>query len=290
MNTAGVNLLILQRDTCWEGNKMAKKSLSIILSIAFSCVAILSVGCLIGSWISGFNDASNASNMDAMNELEESQPVTKELEESYIFRSLEDYASFMSESNGVVEISNEIHATIDIESCLVPTNLPDDATLQSIEVGTEGTVFTYDLSRRDGSIVYDEDDPIINDLLHTMRSKAYNPGTFDFIESQHEYCRNLAAAIGATPVNGSNEHYIGPVYAYTRSEAGAPLQKVRVGTQELKIFAIKNGTATNSIDGDVPSTFVPDTSYVICYYYYPVTVSEQEAADFVNSMETLVIE
>lgn len=268
---------------------MAKKSLSIILSIAFSCVAVLCVGCLIGSWISGFNDANSVSNADATNELNESQPVTKELGETYVFRSLEDYESFMSESNGVIEISNEIHATIDSESCLVPTNLPDDATLQSIEVGTEGTVFTYDLSRRDGSIVYDEDDPIINDLLHTMRSKTYNPSSFDFIESQHEYCRNLAAAIGATPVNGSNEHYRGPVYAYTRSETGA-FQKVLVGTQELKIFAINKGTATNLIDGDVPSTFAPDTRYVTCYYYYPVTISEQEAAEFVNSMETLVIE
>ncbi len=267
---------------------MTKKSLSIILSIAFSCVAVLCVGCLIGSWISGFNDANNASGIDAMNELDESQTVTKELEETYVFRSLEDYVSFMSESNGVIEISNEVHATIDIKSCLVPTNLPDDATLQSIEVGTEGTVFTYDLSRRDGSIVYDEDDPIINDLLHTMRAKTYrHNGGFGFITNQHEYCRNLAAAIGATPVNGSNSHYRGPVYAYTRSETGS-FQKVLVGTQELKIYAIKNGTATNSIDGDVPSTFVPDTSYTINYYYYPVTVSEQEAADFVNSMEALV--
>lgn len=108
---------------------MTKKSLSIILSIAFSCIAVLCVGCLIGSWISGFNDANNASNVYAMNELDESQLADKELEETYIFRSLEDYASFMSESNGVIEISNEIHATIDIESCLVPTNLPDDATL-----------------------------------------------------------------------------------------------------------------------------------------------------------------
>lgn len=269
---------------------MAKKSLSIILSIAFSCVAVLCVGCLIGSWISGFNDASNASGMDVINELDESQLVTKELEETYVFRSLEDYASFMTESNGVIEISNEVHAAIDSEFCLVPTDLPDDATLQSIEVGTEGTVFTYDISRRDGSIVYDEDDPIINDLLHTMRAKAYNlVSGFDFIASQHEYCRNLAAAIGATPVNGSNSHYRGNVYAYTRSETGS-LQKVLVGTQELKIYAIKGGTATNLIDGDVPSTFVPDTRYVTCYYYYPVTVSEQEAADFVNSMETLVTE
>lgn len=269
---------------------MTKKLLSIILSIAFSCVAILCVGCLIGGWISEFNNANNASDLDAMNEFDESQPAEKELEETYVFRSLEDYVSFMSESNGVIEISNEVHATIDIESCLVPTNLPDDATLQSIEVGTDGTVFTYDLSRRDGSIVYDEDDPIINDLLHTMRVKAYTiRGGFDFITNQHEYCRNLAAAIGATPVNGSNSHYRGNVYAYTRSETGT-LQKVLVGTQELKIYAIKNGTAMNSIDGDVPSTFAPDTSYTINYYYYPVTVSEQEAADFVNSMEALVTE
>lgn len=122
-----------------------------------------------------------------------------------------------------------------------------------------------------------------------MRSKAYNPSTFDFIASQHEYCRNLAVAIGATPVNGSNSHYKGSVYAYIISETGER-QRVHVGWQELKIFAIKDGTATSSIDGDVPSTFVPDTSYVICYYYYPVTVSEQEATDFVNSMEALVTE
>lgn len=269
---------------------MAKKSLSIILSIAFSCVAVLCVGCLIGSWISGFNDANNVSNADVMNELDESQPVAKELEETYVFQSLEDYVSFMSESNGVIEISNEIHATIDIESCLVPTNLPDDATLQSIEVGTDGTVFTYDISKRSNSIVYDEDDPIINDLLHTMRVKAYRYDRgFGFITNQHDYCRNLAAAIGATPVNGSNEHYRGSVYAYTRSGTGA-YQKILVGTQELKIFARRGGTATSSIDGDVPSTLAPDINYVICYYYYPVTVSEQEAADFVNSMEALVTE
>lgn len=269
---------------------MAKKSLSIILSIAFSCVAVLCVGCLIGSWISGFNDANNAFNADAMNELDESQPVTKELEETYVFRSLEDYVSFMSESNGVIEISNEVHATIDIESCLVPTNLPDDATLQSIEVGTEGTVFTYDISRGGGSIVYDEDDPIIYDLLHTMRAKAYRYDCgFGFITNQHDYCRNLAAAIGATPVNGSNTHYRGSVYAYTISETGQR-QRVHVGWQELKIFAIKDVPPMSSIDGDVPSTLAPDTSYVVCYYYYPVTVSEQEASDFVNSMETLVTE
>lgn len=29
---------------------------------------------------------------------------------------------------------------------------------------------------------------------------------------------------------------------------------------------------------------------IFCYYYYSVTVSEQEADEFANSMETLVIE
>lgn len=289
MNTAGVNLRILQRDTCWEGNKVLKKSLSIILTITISCAAVLCVGCLIGGWISGINDANNSHAIDAMDDICESQPVKKELEETYIFWSMDDYMSFISESNGVIEISDEIHATLDTESCFAPTNLPDDATLDCIEVGTEGTVFTYNLNRRDGSIVYDEDDPIIYDLLHTMRAKAYIYRDFFYISDQHEYCRNLAAAIGATPVNGSNEHYRGLVYAYTQNETGA-YEKVLVGRQELKILAVRNGTVMNSIDEETPSTFIPDTNYLISYYYYPITVSEQEAADFANSMEALAIE
>lgn len=270
---------------------MIKKSLNIALTIAVSCIALLCVGCLIGSWISGIHDVDNSTTLDAMNEINGSSVAGMDVEESYVFRSMEDYISYMSESNGVIEIANEVHATLDIESCFVPTNLPDDATLDCIEVGTEGTLFTYSLNRRDGSIVYDEDDLVIYDLLHTMRAKVYTHSRYNFITDQHEYCRNLATAIGATPVNGSNEHYRGLVYAYTRNEMGA-YEKVLVGRQELVIMDVRGGSGTSisSIGDDVQNTLIPDTSCVICYYYYPITVSAQEAVDFVNSMEALVIE
>lgn len=56
------------------------------------------------------------------------------------------------------------------------------------------------------------------------------------------------------------------------------------------VFMQENKLLRSTINSDLPSTFIPDTNYVICYYYYPATVSEREASEFVTSMEALMTE
>lgn len=219
-----------------------KKYISVFVAAATVFVALLCVcGLLKGIAPKDANDAT----ADKSSDLCTGEMLTSENEN--IFNSVEAYVEYLSSGGALSDTGSTGSQTIEYS---LPTNIADGATLISIELTDEGTVFTYSL-QRNPQILVGPEDVILYEMLTTYRMKSYTTAAgYDFITDHTVYAAELAAAVGA--IATSVNQYSGNVTVRMEAEDGT-FSYVTIGTHMVWIE-----------DG------------VTRYAYYPTTLSEEE--------------
>ena len=195
------------------------------------------------------------------------QAETMDEDSTLIFYSIEEYNAYLATTLPQTLSSGESLNSENESGCLLQLDVPDDIELSSIMVNDEGTIFTYDFEIVGGNNVinFNTNDDVILELTHTIISKEYEAS---FITNYGTYAQNLASSIGAGLVSYSGEKviYTGSVYADVYNEMTNEIQRVTIGTQKV----VYTPTSIRSNTGSV------------MYYYYPISISEREFAEFAN--------
>lgn len=181
-----------------------------------------------------------------------------------IFNSMAEYQAYLA-SMPQATSTYSMHNYGVSSSSHMPGNVPDDIELSSIMVDDSGTVFTYSVGRNVNLINFNTDDAVIIEMSQTLIQKEIQR---EEITNHREYAQNLATSIGASTVTSCSTHaiYAGEVYADIYNTDTGELERVKIGTQKI-FFVIETDT---DFDGR------------ILYYYYPVTMTENEFAEFAN--------
>lgn len=247
---------------------------TIIITIAY-CVAALTVVCFAVGAIMNVAEPEENSYATAEGRISEHENIGAMTEEELplVFDTIEAYEQYLlSCSSYSSEVGLLSQSTEGDSYCcyFAPEDVPEDATLVQISVNEVSTTFTYNLARTTNGLNCDTDDETINELTHTLIASVYS---YDLISDYRAYTQNFAEAIDAELMTGEGvpvDTYEGNVYANVRNLATNTVERMQVGTQRAAcLFEVdKNG----SIDG----------KWATGYFYYPLSLSEEEIAEFTN--------
>lgn len=180
-------------------------------------------------------------------------------DESAIFYSMDDYLSYLAAQPQT--LSNNGSSTN-----LWENEVPNDFSISSIEVNNEGTIFTYDISRKNVNLFgFTTDDDALLEMATTFISKQYN---YDFVSNERLYAENLAACIGATCATSCDTHaiYVGTVYVDLHNVETGATERVAIGDQKVIFGAdVAGGNAG-----------------IVYYYFVPATMTEAEFEAYAN--------
>ena len=170
--------------------------------------------------------------------------------------------------------------------------MPADARLQSIIVNDGGTIYTYTLSRpeapRSGggsginpyinNIRIDSNDDILTARLQTLIVREVS---LNYVANARTFASDLAKDIGAafdgTLSTLDTDVYTGTLFGY---ESSGPMLTWQLGQQRIvwSQSSVRSGLSNENTTGSV------------YYYYFPASVSEQEAQNLItvvaNSADT----
>lgn len=179
--------------------------------------------------------------------------------ESAIFYNLNDYLSYLAAQPQT--LSNTESSTN-----LWENEVPDDFSISSIEVNNEGTIFTYDISRKNVNLFgFTTDDDALLEMATTFISKEYN---YSFVSNERLYAENLAACTGATCLTSCDTHaiYAGTVYVDLHNVETGTTERVAIGDQKVIFGADVAGSNTGTV----------------YYYFVPATMTEAEFNSYAN--------
>lgn len=228
-----------------------KKAFRIVLtsfSVIFSLLLVMGVA------TSFFRSSVKLNNQQDYSISETNEELVHEEVNSLIFYSFEEYYAYLNGNQ---------QGTSSVRTITSQPIIPTDVTLSSIIVNEEGTIMNYDLSRRQPVINFNSDDRVVTELLNLMVEKDYYG---DFITNYRVYAQNLADGLDASLTYSSElqDIYTGSVYANIKNSDTNTTQLVLVGTQKV----IYTASSANNGNGTIK------------YYYYPLSVTEQEFAVF----------
>ncbi len=251
-----------------------KKFFKIAATVVAFAFIIAFFGAVVFKYV---HDVSNVGRINAQTEQEKDKAgeelALMEEQETLIFYDMESYFEYLREQ-GAAEAGQ--YALDEIGSAhtnelnyLAPVDLPSDATLSSIRVDGEGTIFTYSLAREFPTINFSTDDDVIIEMANSIIVKIYSFP--DFVSDHREYARNLAANLGATSLTTTenSDVYSGWVYADVLNTDINAMQRIKIGSQEIAFLPAVNGKY--------------NTQYgVVKYTYYPLSLTEDEVENLVS--------
>lgn len=245
---------------------MMNKFLRAVLITVSVCIALLCIAGSAISYVKLINSGHQIKQSMTESSLvsEDLQLSTTDENSSLIFYSIDEYNAYLAtlpQIASAAETANNEANSVNSPSL----NVPNDIELSSIMVTDEGTIFTYDFEIVDNNNVinFNTSDDVILELTHTIISKQYEA---DFISNYRLYAQNLAECIGAglLSYSGNKLIYTGSVYADVYNDDTNEVQRVTIGTQKV----VFTPTTSNSNLGTV------------IYYYYPVSISDADFAEF----------
>lgn len=183
-------------------------------------------------------------------------------EATLVFGSIEEYEAFLTSGDD----ANNTNTHASTITYYTPTGLPDDLSLQSIEVNAGGTTYNYESSRNMSITLGDYDEATLA-MLKKVSINVYDGKdgqTGEFLVTQPSlFAERLASAIDAVRFDSSNgdtasTYYLGDVPIRMRRTDGT-YQSVVVGCQAVYIQ-----------DG------------IVCYSYAPVPYSLDEVENMMQ--------
>lgn len=248
-----------------------KKRTKLLLTATAVLVSVLCIGFAVSTMIAGVRDAGIIKQSD-----ETDSGLAEEQEECLVFNSLEEYESYL------VEESKKTGNRNTSVTYWFPSQLPADATLDSIEVDGESVRYAFSFDRevpevyvdRDARTVYNEipaayGDDALNELLTKAFYKTVKISTITDID---DFAADFAEDLGCELEYSS---WIGSLYRgfiYIGSSAGNHRLQL-VGQQTVMRANTTTEDGTGQRDDPPPP---------VSYYYTPVSLSQSEYDNFIT--------